>query len=533
MSAWRTFRWGLVIAAGIGVLTTSLHGAQVDTPYRDPGGRFTALLPAGWSSTQLNASAVQFSSESTYVTLMVLPGTDATSHLRRMASQVGAQWKNWTSVRQGDTVFGGRPGTFTTFSGLNPKGSDSYLQLIAAADSTNTYLLMTSSSKNDFLRLKAALNAIEKSVALLTAASRDSGSAQSYRMRVARLVDKSSFEQPMTALSVLLPSDWSFTGAPIYMTRPGCPANLVRLAFKASSPDGRVAIELMPLRVWQTTDNQMLLQAMQQSNAVMASAGGEGCAIGPAFTAEAFLRRVVVPEARPGSRMLGSESMPDAISQLRDEAAVFEETAARQGMPLRIRGDAARVRLAYSLNGQPVEEWMAAMVVAADTMLPTPYGNATYSTLGADHILAARAPQGQLDQEERLLRIIMSSIKVDPRWQWRVQQTIASMQMEAAAQAGERARTMAKAAQETARIIHETYQNSTRSREHSMEGWSQYMRGVQPYRNSTNGDTVDLPTEFGHAWAGPNGQFIVTDSATMNPNQAMGGNWTKLEPVRR
>ena len=97
----------------------------------------------------------------------------------------------------------------------------------------------------------------------------------------------------------------------------------------------------------------------------------------------------------------------------------------------------------------------------------------------------------------------------------------------------ERARILARASQDTARIIHETYQNSTRSREHSMEGWSQYMRGVQTYRNATNGDTVDLPNELGYAWAGPNGQYLVTDSATMNPNQAMGGNWTKLEPVRR
>ena len=532
MTAWHTRLTTFAIALGLAALLIPTLGAQSDRRYRDPNGRFTVLVPTGWSATQLNPNALQLAFGSTYVTLMVLPGADAESNMRMMAGQMSGQWKNWSQLRQGRVVFGGRAGSFLTFSGLNPKGVDSHLQLISAADSSRTYLLMTSAPHSDFVKLRPSLDVIEQSVTIAAGATRESGPPVTYRMRLARLVDRSGFERPMTALSLLLPADWSFTGSPIYMTRPGCPANLVRLAFKASSPDNRITIELMPSKVWQWADNQTMLQGMQQSNAMMASAGGEGCAIGPPMNAETFLRRVVVPDARAGARVVGAEVLPEAITQLRAEASTYEDVAARQGIPLRIRGDAARIRLEYSLNGQPFEESLAAIVVAADTTLPTPFGPTLFSNFGADHLLAARVPQGQLDREERLLRVIMGSIKVDQQWQWRVQETVKRMEAEAAAQAGERARVLARASQDTARIIHETYQNSSRSREHSMEGWSQYMRGVQSYRNTTSGDTVDLPSEFGHAWAGPNGQYLVTDSATFNPNQS-GGTWTKLEPTRQ
>jgi hypothetical protein len=162
-------------------------------------------------------------------------------------------------------------------------------------------------------------------------------------------------------------------------------------------------------------------------------------------------------------------------------------------------------------------------------------GQVLYYTNAADHVFAMRAPQGQLDAQEKFFQLLMASVHVDPQWQARVQQVIANLQAQDSKGAMDRSAIATKAGQDMSKIIHDTYQNATTSREHAMEGWSQYMRGVQPFRNPTTGETVELSNQYGHAWAGPNSTYLVTDSALFNPNSdpAFKGNWTQLEPVQR
>ena len=179
MTAWHTRLTTFAIALGLAALLIPTLGAQSDRRYRDPNGRFTVLVPTGWSETQLNPNALQLAFGSTYVTLMVLPGADAESNMRMMAGQMSGQWRNWSQLRQGPVVFGGRAGTSLTFSGLNPKGVDSHLQLIAAADSARTDLLMTSAPNSVFLRLRPSLNVIEQSVTIAAGATRVVAAAQS------------------------------------------------------------------------------------------------------------------------------------------------------------------------------------------------------------------------------------------------------------------------------------------------------------------------------------------------------------------
>jgi hypothetical protein len=82
-------------------------------------------------------------------------------------------------------------------------------------------------------------------------------------------------------------------------------------------------------------------------------------------------------------------------------------------------------------------------------------------------------------------------------------------------------------------MIHDSYQNITNSREHSMEGRSQYMRGVQTFRNSATGETVEPSNQYDRAWAGPDGTYLVTDSPNFNPNSSLDGHWTSLQSVPR
>ena len=553
--------------------------AAAEQPYRDPQGRFALEVPAGFTVTQLNSDAVQFASGPGYVTAMVLPSDDPALMISAIARQTGSQWRNFTEARRGEARFAGRMGSYVTYSGVNPRGADSFLQMLATAEGSTTFLLMTSAPATEFARLKSGFYRIEQSFVLTKAtpavpprppappalpipagaqpartperppavaptatprpSAPPSGKPDYYRMRLVRIVDEHGFERPMTALTLLIPVGWQFQGSVQYSQAIGCHANLVRLVFRAESPDGRFAMQMFPGNVWQWSDDPTTVRMMQTSNQQMSQFGRRGCDLQPPMAAGDFLRRSVIPAARHEARLVGIEPMPEIAQQTEQEARQLEQIAAGQGLRVHMRTDVARARLSYNAGGQPAEEWLTAMTYSIGMPAPTynmytgRMGQAMSYTCAGDHVFAFRAPEGQLDAQEKFFRTILSTIRVDPQWQARVTQVITNMQAADSKAAMDRSAIIAKSGQETSRIIHDTYENATKSHDRAMEGWSQYMRGVANYRNPYTGETVELSNQYEHAWAGPNNEYIVTDSANFNPNSALQGNWTRLEAVQR
>jgi len=585
---------GLIAANPLRTLAQTSPNSGVPN-YRDPQGRYTLRIPQGWSASQMNSDAVQVSSGTAYVTMVVVASTDTALMISSTAASIGKQWKNFAEMRRGTANFGGRTGQFVTYSGVNPKGSDSYLQMLASTDGSLTYLLMTSAPKADFNRLKSAFDQIEQSFAITHSAkglessvpipagalesssslrtppqppapprppssspppaappparppappgpgskSTAPGGANVYRMKLVRIVDERGFERPMTALTLLIPTDWQFQGSVQYGPGPGCHANLVRLVFRASSPDGRLSIELFPGNAWQWTDDLNMRNMMQASNQQMAQYGVHGCEIMAPMSADAYLRRRVLPGVRRDARVAGSEPMPEAAERLQEEAVWLQQIAAKAGIRVNLRSDVSRVRVSYVLGGAPVEEWFTAMTSSA--AMPGPSfnirtgqaGQVLYYTNSADHVFSMRAPQGQLDGQEKFFQLIMGTVHVDPQWQDRVEQVIANLAAQDTKGANDRSAIIAKAGQEMAKMIHDSYQNATTSRDHAMEGWSQYMRGVQTFRNPNTGEKVELSNEYGYAWAASDRTYVLTDSANFNPNSSLQGTFTRMEQVPR
>jgi hypothetical protein len=557
-----------LFAAAVGLVGTLFPAiAQRPPDYRDPRGRFTLQVPPGWNTTQMNSDAVQFAGAPAYVTMMVLPSNDPVLMMNSIAKQTGTQWRNFMETGRGATNLGGRTGQFVTYSGTNPMGADSNLQLIGVTDGPSTYLLMISAPKADFQRLKNTFAQIEQSFTLTAAAKPPEisksgpasvaskqppaapippqdipaagGNGNVYRMKLVRIVDERGFERPMTALTLLIPADWQFQGSVQYGQATGCHANLVNLTLRAVSPDNRLAIELFPGNTWQWADDPNMVNMMRASNQQMARFGARGCDVMAPMTADNFLRQSVIPAVRRGARATGSEPMPDAAQQLQEEARQLQQAAPKQGMRVNIRTDVSRVRVSYALNGQPVEEWFTAMTSSTGMAGPSfnvrtgRAGQSLYYSNTADHVFGLRAPQGQLDAQEKFFQLVLGTMRVDPQWQARVTQVIANLQAQDTKGAADRSAIITKAGQDMSKSIHDAYQNATTSREHSMAAWSQYMRGVQTFRNPNTGETVELSNQYGHAWAGPDNQYVVTDSASFNPNASLQGNWNRLEPVSR
>jgi hypothetical protein len=358
------------------------------------------------------------------------------------------------------------------------------------------------------------------------------------RLRRVQIIDRQGFEKPIPAMSMLVPTDWSFDGQIRYAQKIGDPSDLVRLAFRAASPDGRLAIEMFPGWSWGWADDPMMRQAMQSQNAMSARMGGAQSEVNPPMSARDFLGRVAVPRLRPGAKVLGIEPIPDLDQPLQAQVKQAQALAAQAGVQMRLKADQARARIQLAQGKAPAEEWLTAVVFVRATAMPSmnpgtgQMGQSAMYQSTADQLFALRAPPGELPAHEKLFRTVLSTVRVDPTWQARVTQVQANMSAANVQSAGDRSKIIAQSGEAQRRAIREGYENRQRSEARNAEHFSDAMRGVQTFHDPRTGEDVKLSNQYAHAWVSGNGEYVMSD-ASGNPGQLLQGNWTELQPVRR
>jgi hypothetical protein len=364
--------------------------------------------------------------------------------------------------------------------------------------------------------------------------------ARYLRLKRVQVIDKHGFEKPMPALSVLVPSDWTFDGEVRFAQQPGgSPADMVKIVFRAASPDGRTGVELFPEYSWTWADDPTMRQAIQNSNAMSAQLGGARTELMAPLSAREFLTRIAVPKLRPGARVVATEPIPEVEGPLKQQLQQAQGQAAQAGMQLRIKADHARARLQSTAGGQATEEWLTAIVYSSATPAPSmnPMTGQMAQTwtyqCAARSLYGLRAPAGSLDANEKLYRAVLSTVRIDPDWQRRVSQVQLNIQATQLKGARDRSRIASQASEDMRKTIREGYESRQRSHDRTSAEFSDALRGVQNYRNPATGEMVQLDNQYGHAWASGNGEYVLSDSPGFNPNSVLRGNWTELQPAHR
>ena len=359
------------------------------------------------------------------------------------------------------------------------------------------------------------------------------------RLKRAEVVDQHGFEKPLPAMSVLIPVDWTFQGEVKLAQRIGDPADLVKLVFRTTSPDGHLAIELLPSWNWSWVDDPMMRQAIQNQSAMAAQLGRAPTQMMPPMTARDFLSKVAVPKLRPGAKLLGIEPIPDLDPALQSQVKQAQALASQAGLQTRLRADEARARIQLAAGKAPAEEWITAVVITHATAMPTltpgsgqMRQSATYQS-SAESIYALRAPPGELPAHEKLFRTVISTVRVNPAWQARVTQVQASMSASNVQSAQDRSKIIAQSAEAQRRSIQGAYEAHQKAEDKSAERFSDAMRGLQTYRNPVTGEDVKLSNQYGHAWASGNGEYVMSDTPGFKPGDVLQGHWTELQPVKR
>jgi hypothetical protein len=152
--------WGIVI------LLTGASFGYAQSVYTDPDGYYKLQVPPGWQA-QTQANGLNLLKGSAFVSVVRMKGQGTPQSLVEFfAQRIKAQWKMFEGASAGDSQVGGRPGTYAWFTGINPKGNEAVLKIVATTDAESGYVMLLSAPRSDFGSTKADFERIEAGLEL-------------------------------------------------------------------------------------------------------------------------------------------------------------------------------------------------------------------------------------------------------------------------------------------------------------------------------------------------------------------------------
>jgi hypothetical protein len=324
------------------------------------------------------------------------------------------------------------------------------------------------------------------------------------------IMEKVTVRDPMVnnivAGQMLIPKDWRFAGGMKWY-----PNSSHQVCFEAtvSNPRGLEQYQALPWAtyIWMTRPI-IPLQTGSNYMGSLVLAPGEP---------KDIIEKVTIPQLRKGARVVRHYDLPD----------VAKFYAKALGSKVR----STRSRIEYTVNGQPVEEDI--YLTLSYVSMEIGAGNTTTFWAPVASPFALRAARGQLDKVTPELLAVAHSGSVTSEWADAVAH-VKSLFMKRMNQSIVDARTLSKqiSANNDAilNIMREARQSRSAAEDRASKNFSDYIRGVQAY--SGGGNSYVLPSGYSHAWAGSNGQVILSNAPNFNPNTGSTTNWTPLNPVR-
>jgi hypothetical protein len=347
------------------------------------------------------------------------------------------------------------------------------------------------------------------------------------KVKITTTTDDHPGEAPWTTIEMLIPSTWDFRGTiQMYGGKTGCFSEAFSVLWQAQSPDSVTKFVGIPNYAWQYSDDPQELHNLTDPNRRTHTGGktNDTCAVARPMSAEQYFRQMVLNDLKPAMTVESVEPYP-ALEQLVRQRDGFPPADSGNGGA---RIDAIRVRLAYQLSGKPMEAWYS---VALVTQTYRAGRGSLYDIHAVDQV-ALGAPKGKLDGNEKLFKVVMSSIQPTPRFIAYTNKWIANYYQI-------QAQKEAKMDQIQADLINyatQTYLHmSANAQQVSDIGFhanEQNLRDVRTYRDPSTGREFELSNQYNHAWLNGANEYVMSDDPSFNPNSELTGSWNQLQPVQ-
>jgi hypothetical protein len=359
------------------------------------------------------------------------------------------------------------------------------------------------------------------------ATTKSNSPSRYFLMKQVQLIDQ-GLGQGRPAYDLMIPKDWQFKGwVNVGVAEGGCFADWFSVVGDAKSADNSIELQMLPKYTWQYIDDPAGQRQMQQKNAFDAKVKLKPCPVRAPVKAEEFLRRDLIEKYRKGKTVVSVEAFPELDQLVRYRMGLPPSGGDVDGF----HTEGARARLSYDDDkGQPVEEWVTAEIIVRK--IPMGARGAAYDW-HAVNVMSFRTPKGKLDANDRLFKLIVTTIRPEPEWQKWSNGVIASLYQKKQEEAEKQAQIIQDFQNKVVQTINEVTANQMRGSMQSANGASQLIREVQTFRDPTTGSTFELSNKFDNAWRDPNSQYyVMSDDANFDPNGKLDGNWTQLQLVR-
>lgn len=332
--------------------------------------------------------------------------------------------------------------------------------------------------------------------------------------------------EPQVGIELLIPATWEFKGGGrMFGGKEGCFSDAFAVFWEAKSEDGSTKIQSIPNYSWQWSDDPQELHNLTDPNRRTHTGNktNDICPVSKPMSAEQYFRQIVLNDLTPAMTVVSVEPFPVLDQLVRQRNGLPPPGDGNGGA----RIDAIRVRLEFQQDGKPAELWYAVAVVTQTYRV----GRGFLYDMHAEGQMVMGAPKGKLDANDKLFKVVLSSIQPTAQYLAYSSKWIASYYQTQA----QKEAAMDKVQADLDNFITQTYMhmtaNAQRVSEQGFRAADQNLRDVQTFRDPTTGRRVELSNQYNHAWLNGADEYVMSDDPNFNPNAQLSGSWNQLQPV--
>jgi hypothetical protein len=240
--------------------------------------------------------------------------------------------------------------------------------------------------------------------------------------------------------------------------------------------------------------------------------------------------KVIIQMFRPelkNAKIISKEKLPKIAK------AIYDRDSNDPGYILGVA--VGRETFEYDLHGQTVQEVVSGIV---EVYTSKQFG---FKTWAISQATSERAPKATFEQLKPINAIMVQSLQMNPAWnqklaallQQRQQKFFANQKQASANQDAQfnaiESRISSQSAANDAQ--HDSYWQHSADLNRQSENEADVQREVSPWK-ADDGTTYKLPTQYGNAWSGANGEIIMNNDPSYNPNSDPSltpTNWTPMQ----
>jgi hypothetical protein len=308
-------------------------------------------------------------------------------------------------------------------------------------------------------------------------------------------------------VSMLIPAGWTTEGGVQWFPDYAILANLL---MRITDPQSGAMIEFLPIQHFTHIANPVV--PMQPGQNYMGMIVWEPITDIPRFVQTFYMPQVL--QHLQHARQLSQENL-DKV------AATYAQAYGLQHVKC------GRVRYEFDHAGQT---WQEDVYV---TITYTPWEMGTLWSVPSAY--SFRAPKGKLDAMTPQMAATVNSMRLNLDWfagyQY-VQKLFNDRMAGSIRDARAISDTITRNSEEIRRMYSDSYRRQSESQDRISASFSEYVRGVETYKNPFEDRPVQLPSGYNDAWVNARGEYILSNSAGFDPNVGDTTEWRRMPTAR-